>query len=102
MVDYMLSRHHLKKYTENTITDPALYKEHLKQIRRQGWAMDNGEYLPDRRCVGAPVFDHTGSPVACVSVSGSVEEITDEKLMAVVDEVKDTAKLISQRMGYVP
>ena len=102
MLDYILSRHHLKKYTENTITDPVLYKEHLKQIRRQGWAMDNGEYLPDRRCVGAPVFDHAGSPVACVSVSGSVAEITDEKLMAVVDEVKETARLISQRMGYVP
>ena len=101
-VDELLECHHLKKYTENTITDPALYKEHLRQIRRQGWAMDNGEYLPDRRCVGAPVFDHSGAPVACVSVSGSIREITDEKLMAVVGEVRDTAMQISRRMGYVP
>ena len=43
----------------------------------------------------------TGSPIACVSVSGSVHEITDAKLMAIVAEVKETAGQISQRMGYV-
>ena len=101
VIDYLLSTHKLKRYTAHTITDSQLYKEHLGTIRKQGWAMDDCEFLDDRRCVGAPVFDYTGSPIACVSVSGSVHEITDAKLMAIVVEVKETAGQISQRMGYV-
>lgn len=90
-----------KRYTPNTITDVREFKRYLKVIRRQGWAMDNEEYQTGHRCVGAPVFDYRGSPVAAISASGSIAQLSDDKLELVIQEVKQAASSLSQRMGYV-
>lgn len=90
-----------KKYTHNTITDIREFKRYLKVIRRQGWAMDNEEYQLGHRCVGAPVFDYRGSPVAAISASGSIAQMSDDKLEMIIQEVKHAAVSLSRRMGYV-
>lgn len=90
-----------KKYTANTITDVREFRRYLKVIRRQGWAMDNEEYQIGHRCVGAPVFDYRGSPVAAISASGSIAQLSDDKLEMVIQEVKQAAEKLSRRMGYV-
>ena len=89
------------KYTENTITNPTEFKQHLKKVRRQGWAMDNQEYHLGHRCVAAPIFDYRGDAVASVSMSGTIHQITDEKLPEIVRNVQNTAAKISRRLGYV-
>lgn len=91
-----------KKYTKNTITDIQEFRRYLKVVRRQGWAMDNEEYQEGHRCVGAPVFDYRGSPVAAISASGSILQLSDEKLHQVIAEVQKAAVNLSRRMGYVP
>ncbi len=90
-----------KKHTSNTITDIREFKRYLRVIRRQGWAMDNEEYQIGHRCVGAPVFDYRGSPVAAISASGSIAQLSDDKLEMVIREVKQAAEKLSRRMGYV-
>ncbi len=101
-LDDLMYRIPLRKYTEKTITDPVKYKAHLKQVRLNGWAMDDEEYLKGRRCIGAPIFDFLGTASACVSVSGDTTEISDDRLSVISDAVKSTASAISRRMGYVP
>lgn len=32
-------------------------REHLRQVRTQGWAMDDKERQPGPICVGAPIYD---------------------------------------------
>lgn len=90
-----------EKYTRNTITDIRELKRYLKVIRRQGWAMDNEEYQLGHRCVGAPVFDYRGSPIAAISASGSIAQLSDDSLEMVIREVKQAAFNLSLRMGYV-
>ncbi len=63
--------------------------------------MDNEEYQIGHRCVGAPVFDYRGSPVAAISASGSIAQLSDDKLEMVIREVKQAAEKLSRRMGYV-
>ena len=90
------------KYTERTITNIYQLKEHLRLVRSQGWAMDNEEYIPGFRCVGAPIYDFRGDVQACLSVSGNTQQITDERLPELVEKIKDTAAVISRKMGYAP
>ncbi|MGE9965568.1 IclR family transcriptional regulator [Fusicatenibacter saccharivorans] len=90
-----------KRYTPNTITDIREFKRYLRVVRRQGWAMDNEEYQLGHRCVGAPVFDYRGTPVAAISASGSITQLSDRNLEAVIKEVKQSAASISRKMGYV-
>lgn len=101
-LDEMLYRHPLAKYTSKTITDAAEYKRHLKQVRANGWALDDEEFLLGRRAVGAPVYDFTGMALASISIRGNVSEITDERLPVLRDAVMRTAAAISRRMGYLP
>ncbi len=90
-----------KKYTANTITDIREFKRLLKVVRHQGWAMDDEEYQPGHRCVGAPIFDYRGSPVAAISASGTTAQLSNERLETVVKEVKKAAGDLSRRMGYI-
>lgn len=48
----LLSHTPLKKYTENTITDPQQLEEELKKVRREGYAFDAEEFLPGLLCIG--------------------------------------------------
>ena len=100
-LDELLYKSPLRKYTENTITDSAEYKRHLRKVRSEGWAIDDEEYLSGRRCIGAPVYDFKGEAVACVSVSGNTRELSGERIPVIRDAVIATADAISKRMGYV-
>lgn len=89
------------KFTKNTITDIQDFKQHLKLVRKQGWAMDNEEYIIGHRCVGAPIFDYRGDAIASISASGHTAQISDEKLPLIIEQVKEAANQISRRMGYI-
>lgn len=90
-----------KRYTPNTITDLRELKRYLRVVRRQGWAMDNEEYQLGHRCVGAPVYDYRGTPVAAISASGSIAQLSDKNLESVIQEVKQAAESLSKKMGYI-
>ena len=89
-----------KQYTRNTITIRREFISHLKQVRRQGWAMDDEEYEEGHRCIGAAVYDYRGQPIAAISASGSVSVLTDDRLSDTVDKVKLWASQLSRRIGY--
>ncbi len=91
----------LLKRTENTITDIARLKEHLKMVRNQGYAMDDEENEKGVRCVGAPIYDEAGNAVAAISISGPAFRITKKVAQEILKkEVMETALKISQRLGY--
>ena len=87
-------------YTDNTITDTVKLKEHLREVRRQGWAIDNEEYMDGRRCVGAPIYDYRGETIAAVSASGPISLLTDERIPEVTRRVQDAAATISRKLCY--
>ncbi len=69
----MLAPIRLKRYTDQTITDPHRLYEELRQVRGRGWALSCGELEAGVEAVAAPIFDQTGSIAAAVSVGGPSE-----------------------------
>lgn len=59
----------LPRFTPNTITEEAELEETLLNVRKQGFAVDQEEVLPDLCCVAAPVHNYTGHVVAAISMS---------------------------------
>lgn len=90
-----------RRYTKNTITDRKALIRHLKQVRRQGWAIDDEEYEEGHRCIGATIFDYRGNPMAAISASGSITEVTDDRIEEIIETVKSVARRLSRQMGYV-
>ena len=64
----LLLRAPLPSFTERTLTEPKKLTKELVRILRQGWAKDNGEFLPSVFAFGAPIVDSSGRCVGAVSV----------------------------------
>lgn len=100
-VEDFLQRKGLPRRTANTLTDPAGFRAHLKIVRSQGYAIDDEENEQGIRCVGAPIFDRKGKPVAAISVSGSVFQMTRKVVNELMKgEVVAAAAEISRRLGF--
>ena len=101
-LEKLLSKMVFIQYTEKTITNPETLMAELQSIRSRGFSMDRGEYESDLRSVGAPIFDHSGQPVAAVSLAGSAQRLSGDRLFDITADVRETARLISERLGYQP
>lgn len=59
----------LHPYNENSITDPGLLWDQIRQIRQTGIAINNGEHFEDIAAIAAPVFGRQGKVIAGVSLA---------------------------------
>ena len=76
--------------------------DHLERVRAQGFAIDDGEDEEGIRCVGAPIFDHTGRVAAAISVSGPAFRLADARLQELANFVMEAGEAISKKLGYAP
>ncbi|MHB1654355.1 MAG: IclR family transcriptional regulator [Desulfitobacteriaceae bacterium] len=90
----------LKCYTQNTITDLKLLKEHVQEVCKNGYALDNEEIEEGLRCVAAPVKNHEGRTIAAISVSSFTQKFSTDRLPEIIDQVQTTATKISKAVGY--
>ena len=100
-LDSVLDECDFRKYTRKTITGRQEFIRHLRLVRLQGWAIDDEEYEDGHRCIGAPVYDYRGLPVAAISASGSTGILTDERIEETVEKVKQYAAQLSRQIGYI-
>ena len=69
----------------------------LDMIRRQGYAVSQGERMLGIVAVAAPVIDADGRTVAAVSLAGATERMTEDKTEWLSIAVRDAARMISER-----
>lgn len=89
----------LSQLTESTVTDVAVLRKELRDIRNLGWASSYQERQEGASAVAAPVLDRNGVPVAVISVGGPAERFLGE-LEFCTREVVAAAEGLSQRLGY--
>ncbi|MFC5830659.1 IclR family transcriptional regulator [Nonomuraea insulae] len=97
----LIRRIQLAPYTSRTITSRAALEAEVEDIRGRGWAVEIGELDEASGCCGAAVLNHTGRPVAAISVAGPVTRM-EGSLERIGPIVASTAEAISRRLGYVP
>jgi DNA-binding IclR family transcriptional regulator len=91
----------MDRFTPNTIVNNDAFIKHLKEVARQGYALDNEEYYPGVKCAAAPIRDYTGRVVGGISVSGPSFRMTDEILKEkIIPVVKAAGERTSQRLGF--
>jgi DNA-binding IclR family transcriptional regulator len=90
----------MQKFTENTITNQAEFIRHLEEVRKNGVSFDFEEIDMGVNAIGAPIFDHSGEPVAAVVIVGPSERIPGEKKADMVRLLKKTASSISSQLHY--
>ena len=98
-VDDIVRARGLEAYTSNTIVDEAELEHELRLVKERGYAVDNEEYDEGLRCIGAPIYDHTGTVVAALGVGGPVTRVTPERVDELAKLVTRAASGVSRRLG---
>lgn len=99
VVQEMLPRD-LEPRTKKSITAADRFETELDRIKKVGYATAVEELEAGFVAVGAPVFDHTGSVVAAISLGGPKARFMHERIHELAPLVKAAAARISARMGF--
>ncbi len=91
----------LPKLTEKTITNYEAFREHLRDVAKAGFAVDNEEFEGGVRCIAAPVKDYSHKVVASVGLSGPLSRFSLERIeKELAPLVKEAGEKLSERLGY--
>ncbi|HXJ66792.1 MAG TPA: IclR family transcriptional regulator [Actinomycetota bacterium] len=96
-----LEQAELPRLTGNTITVKRSLDADLKRARTAGVAVDDQEAIVGEAGIAAAVFDHRGTAVGAIGVTGAVERILpdggpDAEMIAAV---KEAARGLSRELG---
>lgn len=97
----LVTRLKLERFNERTITDRKQLLQELAQVRKLGYAVDFAEEHDGAHCIAAPVFDARSLPVAAITITGPADRLTEKQLKACSEKLRDCAKQISSRLGFV-
>lgn len=74
-------------------------KRELTAVLKRGYAVDDEENEPGVGCIGLPIFDAHGNPIASLSVSGPAHR-TLANAATIARAVRQACAAISQKLGY--
>ncbi|MBL8839073.1 MAG: IclR family transcriptional regulator [Alphaproteobacteria bacterium] len=98
-IDAYLAAVRFTAFTPNTITSAEALRRELALTRERGYALDRTEHERDTFCVGAPIFDYTGNPIAALSTAGPAAQVgADVARLSLL--VKTASAEASQRFGH--
>lgn len=100
-VERFLRKSPLVASTKRSITRKDEYKERLRKVREQGYAVDVEEVFEGISGVSVPIRDFTRKVIASVGVGFISSSVDSKGLKRIIREVVETARMISKEMGYV-
>ena len=90
---------HYEKLTPNTLTSSRSLLKHLTQVSRQGFAVDDEEYILGVRCLAAPVFlSANDSLVGAIGITSATVRFTRERIPEFAEAVQATAAKLSRSL----
>lgn len=96
----IIERSEKKSFTKHTLTTVSAIMDEIRKIRDVGYAISNEEFMIGDVSVGAPVFDHTGSVAAAVSVPVSSKRWENPEVRdKIIDLVVASARSVSNSYG---
>ncbi len=98
-IEHILSQIELAPLEKNSITDPEAMRGELKAIRRRGYATSFEETDRGAMGIAAPVYDHTGQPIAGIGIAAPITRVPSEGDTRIVNAVLSAARELSERLG---
>ena len=95
----LLGRAPLRSYTRTTVRSVSRLALMCAQVRVDGVALDEGEYLGEVRCVAAPIRDPQGEIVASVGISSPLARLHTRGVVRAAAEVRKTAHAITASLA---
>jgi DNA-binding IclR family transcriptional regulator len=88
------------RYTASTLDSREKFEADLVNVVAQGYAIDRGEEIEGLHCVGAPILNHRGYPIASLWVTGPAYRFPASGFERIGKLVATAASKISNTFGY--
>jgi IclR family KDG regulon transcriptional repressor len=93
-IDEILARTELKKYTQYSIVDKAVYKREILEVRKQGIAYDREEYIEGMVAFAIPVNSNNRNLQIAIWAVGLTSQVPDSS----IPELTELLRAISQEI----
>jgi len=91
----------LKAHTSNTITDKAMFRNHISKVSKNGFSVDWGEFENGICAVSAPVYDYTRKVIGAISISVPCIRISRQRINSeLAPLVIKASNNLSIKLGY--
>ncbi len=75
----LLAHAPLEKYTANTTIDLEVLEHEIRQVRKDGYALDDEEFLPGLLCIAVRVPREVGSSNLCIAIQAPIVRLSADK-----------------------
>lgn len=89
----------LTKHTGHTDTTIDNVLASIEETRKNGYAMDEEEFMKGVRCMAAPVNNAFGKTIAAIGITASTSTFTKAKIRTMAEKLQRAAAEISSSMG---
>jgi DNA-binding IclR family transcriptional regulator len=97
-VDNILSANRLVKFTDLSCVNKKKYKQMIKKAQREGFALDDEEYIEGIRALAVPLNLYRGNQEAAIWIVGLKSQLRDEALPGLKSMLQDIAEKIETRL----
>jgi DNA-binding IclR family transcriptional regulator len=98
-LDHYFARVQFLSYTRFTVTDVDRVREALQRVRRDGYAINDQEFVTGSTGVAAPVFDGSGAVVAALNLGAPTIRYVQRREELLL-KLRSAADDISRALGY--
>ena len=92
----------LTAYTPKTVTELARLEQVLKQVRRDGHALDDEEFLPGLLCAAVLVPCDSGRSNLCVAVQAPTMRLSADKALTLLPALRRAAQALADIEQQAP
>ena len=92
----LLAHAPLEAFTPKTLTDLDALEEEIKQVKRQGFALDNEEFLPGLLCVAVLVPSAKGRSNLCIAAQAPIMRLSAQKAALLLPALQRAADALSR------
>lgn len=88
-------------FTGKTLKNTDELIKAVHKAAKNGYAVDNEEHEKGIYCVAVPIYDYTGKIIAAISMGDIHAEFIKSSNSKQIEMIKEAARMISKRLGYL-
>jgi DNA-binding IclR family transcriptional regulator len=92
----------LPEMTFKTVTNRRLLRRQIDDVRRRGYAIEIGENEEGSMCIGVPILDEKGLPLAAMSLAAPERRMTPAITDEAIAGLREATRAISIQLGATP
>ncbi len=94
----LIRKHGLPRYTAKSLTQEADFLDAVRRVRREGYAVSDGETIPGSFSVAAPIVAPDSTLAAVLVVSRPLNDLSRSAIKAFAATTVETANQLSRRL----